>query len=118
MPLYRSLITDYASWHRELWAFVDARDVAIAHRLALEVNLKNSHEAFYISGQHNWTGREGHALIIKFRPEVRKISANAAGAESLISCDKARRLLGYEPKIRVRRGGLTLRVAWHRDQQQ
>ena len=61
-PFYRSLVAEYPQWYKNLWTFVDARDVATAHRLALEVELEQQHEAFFITGPHNWTGRDGRAM--------------------------------------------------------
>ena len=35
-PFYRTLVNEYANWYKNIWTFVDARDVATAHRLALD----------------------------------------------------------------------------------
>ena len=80
---------------------MDARDVATAHRLALEVELEQQHEAFFITGPHNWTGRDGRALMAEFWPEVTQFAADFTGAEPLISHAKAARLLGYAPRYGV-----------------
>ena len=111
---YRSLIAETLaavaepspsseSWHRELWAYVDARDVGQASRLALEVELPSGHEAFFITGPHNWTRtHDGRALIAQFWPEVTDIDPAFDGMrDSLISHGKAARMLGYAPKYGV-----------------
>ena len=91
------------SWHRELWAFVDARDVGQAFRLALEVELANAHEALFITGPHNWTrSHDGRALVAQFWPEATQISPTFDGMrDSLISHRKATQLLGYSPRYGV-----------------
>ncbi|CAM8668715.1 WcaG Nucleoside-diphosphate-sugar epimerases [Comamonadaceae bacterium] len=100
-PFYRSLVAEYPQWYKNLWTFVDARDVATAHRLALEVELEQQHEAFFITGPHNWTGRDGRALMAEFWPEVTQFAADFTDAEPLISHAKAARLLGYAPRYGV-----------------
>ena len=100
-PFYRSLVAEYPNWYKNIWTFVDARDVATAHRLALEVDLEHKHEAFFITGPHNWTGRDGRALMAEFWPEVTQFAPEFAGTAPLISHAKAARLLGYAPRYGV-----------------
>lgn len=110
-PYYRQLIAESRSavagassesWHRELWTYVDARDAARAHRLALETELVGAHEAFFITGPANWTGlHNGRALIEQFWPEAASnIASHFDGArDSLISSQKAARMMGYTPQF-------------------
>ncbi len=98
---YRSLVTDFANWTKNLWAFVDARDVAMAHRLALEAELDTPHQAFFITAQDNWTGRDSRELLASHYPDVPIAGEGLEGAQSLISHAKATRLLGYRPRHRV-----------------
>lgn len=103
-PFYQNLVTDYPSWSKNLWAFVDARDVATAHRLALESRLESLHEAFFITAAENWTGLDSRDLLARFYPDVaaKAIAPDLVGAASLISHAKARRMLGYKPRFGVR----------------
>lgn len=95
---YRTLVTEHAEWTKNLWAFVDARDVAMAHRLALEAELDTRHQAFFITAQDNWTGRDSRDLLASHYPDVPIGGAGLEGAQSLISHAKATRLLGYRPR--------------------
>ena len=110
-PYYRTLIADTLAavagssgrdpWHKELWTYVDARDAARAHRLALETELASAHEVFFITGPHNWTQvHDGRALVQQFWPEAAgSIAPSFDGAKDpLISHAKATRLLGYAPR--------------------
>ena len=99
---YRSLVAEYGDWNKNLWAFVDARDVAMAHRLALEAPLEAHHEAFFITAADNWTGRPSRELLAQYYPTVDGSSPLIDGTQSLISHAKASRLLGYRPRHGVR----------------
>jgi UDP-glucose 4-epimerase len=98
-PFYRSLVAEYSNWYKNLWTFVDARDVGTAHRLALEVELENKHEAFFITGPQNWTGQDGPKLMAEFWPELSDFAPSFSGTDPLISHAKAQRLLGYTPQF-------------------
>lgn len=99
---YQSLVTDYGNWYKNLWAFVDARDVARAHRLALESPHDALHEAFFITAADNWTGQDSRTLLARFYPGVEAIDPALVGSGSLISHARAARLLGYAPRFGVR----------------
>ena len=101
---YQALVNDYGNWRKSLWAFVDARDVATAHRLALESTPGGLHEAFFITAADNWTGLDSRGLLERFYPDLAAdaIGPELVGAGSLISHAKARRLLGYAPRFGVR----------------
>lgn len=103
-PFYQGLVTDYPRWHKNLWTFVDARDVATAHRLALETPLDTLHEAFFITAAENWTGIDARELLARFYPGIAAaaIAPELVGAGPLISHAKAARLLGYRPRFGVR----------------
>lgn len=98
---YRTLVLDHARWYKNLWAYVDARDVATAHRLALETPLTAQHEAFFITAQHNWTGQDSRDLLERHYAGVPIGAAGLEGAQSLISHAKATRMLGYRPRYGV-----------------
>ena len=95
--LYRKLVREYHEWKNNLWGFVHVGDAAAAHRLAVEKDLDSLHEVFFITARENWTGIDSRILLGKFYPGVKNIAENFTGAASLFSCEKARRMLGYEP---------------------
>ena len=98
---YRSLVRDHARWYKNLWAFVDARDVAMAHRLALETPRIKTHDAFFITAQHNWTRQDSRTLLERHYAGVPVSAEGLEGAQSLISHAKATRELGYRPRYGV-----------------
>lgn len=80
-----------------MWAYADPRDVARAHELALQVELIG-HEAFLLA-QPNTRFRESTDELIKcnFGDKV-EIRGPLSGNSSVISTDKARRMLGFVPE--------------------
>ena len=80
-----------------MWAYADPRDVAEAHVLALEADLKG-HEPFLLA-QPTTRFREPTTELIKQnfgdRVEIRgKLEGNA----SVISTEKAQQILGFKPR--------------------
>ncbi|MFK4577028.1 NAD-dependent epimerase/dehydratase family protein [Bradyrhizobium ottawaense] len=79
-----------------LFGYIDARDGAQAVRLSLEANIKGA-EVFVIANADTVSPTSSVELAQKYFPGApfkRKIS----GHETLLSIDKARRVLGYSPK--------------------
>ena len=98
---YRQLINDYTRWPKNLWAFIHVRDVAQAIRLALSANLEQNHNAFFITADENWTGKESLTLAKEFFPEVSEIKAGFSGTASFINSKKAKTMLGFRPSLQV-----------------
>lgn len=84
-----------------LWAVTDARDAAQAFRLAVE-NMSLRHEVFAINGDDTCSLEETPALIARWYPGV-PLRTALTGCASLISHEKATRLLGYRPQYTWRR---------------
>ena len=83
------------SWN--LWGYVDARDVAQSCRLALEVDLPGA-EVFIIAAADTVMSRPSAELLAEVFPDVEL--RHAVGEHgTLLSIEKARRLLGYEPEF-------------------
>jgi nucleoside-diphosphate-sugar epimerase len=77
-----------------LWGYVDARDVAQSCRLALERDLSGA-DAFIIAAADTVMNRPSAELMAEVYPGV---ELRAVGEyETLLSIEKARRVLGYEP---------------------
>lgn len=102
IPFYKKLVAEYGEWYKNLWAYVHVFDVAQAHRLAVEKDLENLNELFFITADENWTGKDSRELLGKYFPEVKRISQQFFGADSMISHEKAGRLLGYTPHYSVK----------------
>ncbi len=79
------------------WQYVDARDVAQACRLSLEVKGLEGFEAFYLSTDTQ-LAEETRVAVERLYPDLKEMAANLKGYEGIISIEKARRKLGYEPK--------------------
>ena len=80
-----------------MWAYADPRDVAEVHILALRADIEG-HEAFMIA-QPSSRFNEPTLDIIKnnFGDRV-EIRAQLQGTASVISTEKAQRMLGWRPR--------------------
>ena len=94
---------DERSRHWNLWTYIDARDAAQAVRLALQSKLTGAH-VFGIANADSVMSRSNSELLDEVYPGAerrRPITDN----ESLISIEKARAVLGYEPRHSWRQHG-------------
>ncbi|MFL5778049.1 MAG: NAD-dependent epimerase/dehydratase family protein [Chloroflexota bacterium] len=83
-----------AAWNA--WAYVDARDVGQACRLALTADITGA-EAFIIAAADTVMDRPNADLVGAVYPSV-PLRPGTGEHDSLLSIDKARRLLGYQPQ--------------------
>jgi nucleoside-diphosphate-sugar epimerase len=79
-----------------LWAYIDARDAAQAIRKALEARIKGA-EVFIIANADGVMSRPNVELMAEIFPNV-SLKAGVGPNETLLSIEKARRVLGYEPE--------------------
>ncbi|MET0813200.1 MAG: NAD(P)-dependent oxidoreductase [Microbacterium sp.] len=79
-----------------LWSYIDARDGAQAVQRALEVALPGF-DQFIIAAADSVMSRPNAELVAEVFPDV-PIAREFGEHETLLSIDKARRLLGYEPR--------------------
>jgi nucleoside-diphosphate-sugar epimerase len=82
------------SWNA--WSYIDARDGAQAVRLALEYP-GTGVEVFIIANADTVMTQPTAALAAQVYPDV-PVTKTLGTNETLLSIDKARRLLGYEPR--------------------
>jgi nucleoside-diphosphate-sugar epimerase len=80
-----------------LWGYIDARDGAQAVRKALEYSTPGL-EIFIIANADTVMSRPSAELAAEVFPDV-PVTRPVQGTQTLLSIDKARRLLGYEPKF-------------------
>ena len=78
-----------------LWGYVDARDVAQSCRLALDADLSGA-EAFIIAAADTVMNRPSADLMAEAYPDV-ELRGGVGEFGTLLSIEKARRQLGYEP---------------------
>ncbi|MFJ5961752.1 NAD-dependent epimerase/dehydratase family protein [Pseudarthrobacter oxydans] len=79
-----------------LWGYIDGRDGALAVVRALE-NGKPGFEAFIIANADTVMNRSSASLAAEVFPGV-KVVKELGEHETMLSIDKARRLLGFEPE--------------------
>jgi nucleoside-diphosphate-sugar epimerase len=79
-----------------LWAYIDARDGAQAVRRALEHDSTGA-DVFIIANADTVMSRPNDALLAEVFPDV-ALARPVGPHETLLSIDKARRVLGYEPQ--------------------
>lgn len=79
-----------------LWGYIDGRDGALAVARALE-NGRPGFEAFIIANADTVMSRSSAGLAAEVFPNV-KVTKELGEHETLLSIDKARRLLGFEPE--------------------
>ena len=78
-----------------LWGYVDARDVAQSCRLALDADLSGA-EVFIIAAADTVMNRPSADLMAEAYPDV-ELGGGVGEFGTLLSIEKARRQLGYEP---------------------
>ena len=96
-PGFRDFQSDPASRKWNLWGYIDARDAAQAARRALEADIKGA-EVFVIANADTVMLRDDSELLRAYFPDV-PVKKKLGQHETLLSIDKARRVLGYEPKF-------------------
>src|SRR6478672_8675575 len=77
-----------------LWGYIDGRDGAQAVRLALEAPLLGA-DVFIIANADTVMRRDSADLLREVYPDV-PLQRPVVGRETLLSIDKARRVLGYD----------------------
>jgi nucleoside-diphosphate-sugar epimerase len=78
-----------------MWGYVDARDVAQACRLSLSADVTGA-EVFIVAGRDTVMDRPNPELLAECFPGV-QLRPGTGDFDTLLSIDKARRILGYEP---------------------
>ena len=93
---FPSFQDDAAKRKWNLWGYIDARDAAQAFRLALESSLKGA-EIFVIANADTVMNRSNEELLSQLYANVPRKRAFGPN-ETLLSIEKARKVLGYEPR--------------------
>jgi nucleoside-diphosphate-sugar epimerase len=93
LPLGAMLI-----WRRtNFWTNLDARDAAQAIEKGVLADYEGSHP-LYVNASHNSLGLPSAQLAAYAFPEVTEYKHPLQGTETLVSIDRARALIGFEPE--------------------
>jgi nucleoside-diphosphate-sugar epimerase len=92
---FRSFWDDASLRRWNLWGYVDVRDVAQSCRLALKAEVGGEH--FIIAAKDTVMNRPSRELMAEVYPTV-AYRPTAGDFDTLLSIEKARRLLDYEPQ--------------------
>jgi nucleoside-diphosphate-sugar epimerase len=87
--------------YSNFWASIDARDSAQAIELGLLADYEGSHP-LWVNDSHNSAGVPTQTLVELFYPDV-PLTRSLESTETLVSIDKARALLGFEPEYSINR---------------
>jgi hypothetical protein len=83
--------------YTDFWAMIDDEDSAQALEKGVTADYTGSHPLF-MAGAVNMAHLEAETLARIFYPEAAR-KRPLVGCEPLVSFDKARQLLGYEPEF-------------------
>jgi len=86
---------DFRAWN--MWAYIDARDAAQAVRKSLHADVKGA-DHFIIANADSVMERSNTTLLAEVFPGI-EVRRSFGEHETLLSIDKAKRLLGYEPEF-------------------
>lgn len=86
-----------------LWSYIDGRDAAQAVELALTHPPGQGFERYIIAAADTVTSRPNAELVAEVFPDV-PIRRDLGTNDTLLSIDRARRLLGYDPRHSWRDG--------------
>jgi nucleoside-diphosphate-sugar epimerase len=90
----------YAFDRFNYWAIVDVRDAAQAFEKGLTADYQGHHPLF-INAAHNWLYYDTQTLLRLFFPDVTHFKRPLSGSDALVSLDRARALIGFEPAYSV-----------------
>ncbi len=85
--------------YSNFWASIDARDSAQAIEKGLLADYEGSYP-LWVNDSHNSAGIPTETLAAWFYPDV-PMKRRIMGTETLVSIDKARQLIGFEPEFSV-----------------
>jgi len=87
------------AWNVWLWAWIASEDLARAHRLLMEQAADIApHGAYFCNGDDTTALEPTRELLERFRPDLLPLAKGLKGHASLLSNDKLRRTVGWEPQ--------------------
>lgn len=95
-PLFGIYIADRFNF----WALLDERDAAQSLEKGLTAAYEGAHPLF-INDSSNAFLYDSRTLVRLFFPEVTHIKTDLSGSSALLSIQRARKLIGFEPEYSV-----------------
>jgi hypothetical protein len=86
--------------HSNFWTSIDARDSAQAFEKGLTAEYQG-HHPLYVNDSENAAGVDSEPLARAFFPDVTARTHALQGRETLVSIDRARALIGFEPQYHI-----------------
>lgn len=97
------------AWSPWLWLWVGSEDVASAHRLLMERAADiQPHGVFFCNADDTAALEPTMELIERFKPELLPIVRGLAGHQSLITCERLKKAVGWRQTTSWRAAGQTL----------
>ena len=81
------------------WTFIHTDDSTQAFEKAITADFIGAH-ALFVNSDRNYLDYDSEALLSLFFPEVHRRSKALGGAEALVSIERVRELIGFEPTVR------------------
>ncbi|MCC6802358.1 MAG: NAD(P)-dependent oxidoreductase [Anaerolineae bacterium] len=94
------LFWTYAGDRYNFWSIIDVRDAAQSLEKGVTASYDGAHPLF-INDHTNTMGYPSRTLVSLFFPEVSQFNGDFSGAAALVSIDRARSLIGFEPEYSV-----------------
>ncbi len=82
-----------------LWAYLHVWDAARAFRLALEADLDEGFDAMYVNAKDTLSNTETLRLVERYYPKLMDDAKGVEAFEGLISIERAKSLIGFEPRL-------------------
>jgi nucleoside-diphosphate-sugar epimerase len=100
LPYDDLLFKLYMRYRFDFWAFVDVRDAAQSLEKGITADYQGSHPLF-INASQNALDYDSRTLVSLFFPDVTQFKSELADSDSLVSIQKARSLIGFEPEYNI-----------------
>jgi nucleoside-diphosphate-sugar epimerase len=94
------LLNMYVFERYNFWAAIDERDAAQSLEKGLLATYEGAHPLF-INDDHNTLLYDARALARLFFPHVTALKSDLSGTQSLVSIERARALIGFQPEYSV-----------------
>lgn len=85
---------------RNLWSYIDSRDVAIACQLAIERDGLGC-EPLILTADDVSSNRDSMELVKEFLPSVSEFKRDISGRQTLMANDRAKELLGWQQQYNL-----------------